>query len=194
MSLFHVVVEDDEVASKLMRELQRRKAGRVTFKPLNRCRAREKANERGAAERGGEVFDKKNHDNAALMIDQIKFQERFRPAMKGVFGRTLVCANEEVASALGRRYDCDAVAVDGTLVERRGAMKGGYYDPKKSRMKAAHDAHAAKALLETIEARGKQPKDTPHPLSPALACLPSLPAAATQPLPPRSRSKWRGRG
>ena len=37
-SLFHVVVDTDETAAFLMKELERRKAGRLTFLPLNRLR------------------------------------------------------------------------------------------------------------------------------------------------------------
>jgi structural maintenance of chromosome 3 (chondroitin sulfate proteoglycan 6) len=35
-SLFHVVVDDDKIAARLMKELERQRAGRLTFLPLNR--------------------------------------------------------------------------------------------------------------------------------------------------------------
>ena len=37
-ALFHVVVDTDQTAAFLMKELERRKAGRLTFLPLNRLR------------------------------------------------------------------------------------------------------------------------------------------------------------
>lgn len=37
-SLFHVIVDTDTTAAYLMKELERRKAGRLTFLPLNRLR------------------------------------------------------------------------------------------------------------------------------------------------------------
>jgi hypothetical protein len=37
-SLFHVIVDTDTTAAYLMKELERRKAGRLTFLPLNRMR------------------------------------------------------------------------------------------------------------------------------------------------------------
>lgn len=37
-SLFHVVVDNDEIASKILAQLNREKAGRVTFMPLNRLK------------------------------------------------------------------------------------------------------------------------------------------------------------
>jgi len=39
-ALFHVVVDTDETASKLLKELNQEKAGRVTFIPLNQLQVR----------------------------------------------------------------------------------------------------------------------------------------------------------
>jgi structural maintenance of chromosome 3 (chondroitin sulfate proteoglycan 6) len=38
-SLFHVVVEDDDISTKIIQLLTREKGGRVTFIPLNRVKA-----------------------------------------------------------------------------------------------------------------------------------------------------------
>ncbi len=40
-SLFHVVVDNDETASRLLEVMNREKSGRVTFMPLNRLHPKE---------------------------------------------------------------------------------------------------------------------------------------------------------
>jgi structural maintenance of chromosome 3 (chondroitin sulfate proteoglycan 6) len=39
--LFHVIVDSDKTAARLMKELERRKSGRLTFLPLNQLRVQE---------------------------------------------------------------------------------------------------------------------------------------------------------
>lgn len=77
--LTQVVVDDDEVATKLVRLLSQTQGGRVTFMPLSKLRA-------------PEVPFPTNYGDAVVpLLNTLSFDDRFRPAMAQVFGRTAVC-------------------------------------------------------------------------------------------------------
>jgi structural maintenance of chromosome 3 (chondroitin sulfate proteoglycan 6) len=69
-SLFHVVVDTDETASTLLEYLNRDRAGRVTFMPLNRLKPRETT-----YPQSGDVVP---------MIKKLRFDERFVKAFMQV--------------------------------------------------------------------------------------------------------------
>lgn len=72
-SLFHVVVDSDATASTVIHELNRRKAGRVTFVPLNRIEPRRP--------------DYPATTDAMPMIKQLQFDPKFEKAFMQVFGQ-----------------------------------------------------------------------------------------------------------
>lgn len=94
-SLFHVVVEDDECASRLIDVLGRERLGRVTFIPLNRLpqrfsRRRDYPVIRGAGEAAGEDDDE---PLAVPLIDMLDIteedvQKRVFPALNQVRNKT----------------------------------------------------------------------------------------------------------
>ena len=124
--LFQVVVDDDQVAAQLVKELQRANAGRVTFMPLNRLRP-------GPDPRYPETED------AIPMLHRLKFDEKFRPAFKQVFRKALIVRSLEVGSRFSKSHDLDCVTIDGDEVNRKGALTGGYLDARRSRLQAQAD-------------------------------------------------------
>ncbi len=66
-SLFHVVVDTDQTASACLQALNREKAGRVTFMPINRLSSTSDA-------RFPEAED------CLPMIDRLQFDAKYRPA------------------------------------------------------------------------------------------------------------------
>ena len=48
------------------------------------------------------------------MINKLRFEEAFRPAMQLVFGKTLVCRNLEVASQFSKSENMDCITLEGT--------------------------------------------------------------------------------
>ena len=72
--LFQLVVDNDDVAARLMKELQKANAGRVTFMPLNRLRP-------GANPAYPDSVD------GIPMMDRLEFDEKFRPAIAQVSPR-----------------------------------------------------------------------------------------------------------
>lgn len=72
--LFHVVVDNDTVATKIVEVLTRDKMGRATFLPLNRINP-------------SDVNYPEHHGSDAVpMLKLLKFSAKFAPAMKQVSG------------------------------------------------------------------------------------------------------------
>lgn len=133
-SLFHVVVDTDETASRLIEEMNREKLGRVTFMPLNRLNPK--------------VTDFHEKTDAMLMLRKLTFDQTHAKAMQQVFGRMIICKNLTIASSyVQSSKDINAITLDGDKVERKGALTGGYNDPKRSRLDAAQEAKRWKEVL-----------------------------------------------
>ena len=49
------------------------------------------------------------------MINKLRFDEAFRPAMQLVFGKTLICRNLEVASQFSKSENLDCITLEGIL-------------------------------------------------------------------------------
>ncbi|CAD6910178.1 unnamed protein product [Tilletia controversa] len=133
-SLFHIVVDTDETASKLLQVMNQERSGRVTFMPLNRLKPKKAA------------FP--DAPDAILMIKKIQFDARFAPAFEQVFGRTLICPNLEIASAYVRSHNINAITLDGDQVDRKGSLTGGYHDPRRSRLDSVKAVTESKAEFE----------------------------------------------
>ncbi|CAK7904448.1 structural maintenance of chromosomes protein 3 [[Candida] anglica] len=124
-SLFHVVVDNDKTASLLMSELVRTKAGRVTFMPLNRLNP------------GGVNYPDSTEHECIPLLKKIKFDDqRVLPALKQVFGRTVMTVNLEKGSELARNFNVNCITLDGDRADSRGVLTGGFRDNKKSRIDA----------------------------------------------------------
>lgn len=120
-SLFHVVVENDEISTKIIRYLSAEKGGRVTFMPLNRVKA-----------------PKTNYPNSpdvVPLLKKLKFSSRFTPAFAQVFGRTVICRDLDVATNVARTAELDCITLEGDQVSKKGGMTGGFYDHRRSKLK-----------------------------------------------------------
>ncbi|PVD29603.1 hypothetical protein C0Q70_08858 [Pomacea canaliculata] len=119
--LFHHIVDTDKTGTQILKEMNRLGlAGEVTFMPLNRLDNRD--------------THYPDTSDAIPMISKLKFDELFAPAMKHVFGKTLIARNMEVATQIARTQNLDCITLDGDQVSRRGALTGGYYDTRRSRL------------------------------------------------------------
>ena len=49
------------------------------------------------------------------MINKLRFDETFRPAMQLVFGKTLICRNLEVASQFSKSENLDCITLEGIV-------------------------------------------------------------------------------
>ncbi|KAI9669589.1 MAG: Structural maintenance of chromosomes protein 3 [Caeruleum heppii] len=127
-SLFHYVVDNDETATKVLEVLQREKAGRVTFMPLNRLHPR--------------PINLPKTGDAIPMIEKIQYDPMYEKAFQQVFGKSIVCPNIDIAAQYARSHGVNAITPEGDQSDKRGAFTGGYYDPRRSRLEAVK--HVAK--------------------------------------------------
>ncbi|CBY19836.1 unnamed protein product [Oikopleura dioica] len=124
--LFNHIVTDASIGTAYLDEMNRMKlSGEVTFLPLDRL-----------------VASKENYPtdtkDALPLIDKLRFGDRYKIAMRYVFGKTLICRNIEVASKYARNKGFDCITLDGDQVSRRGALTGGYIDTSRSRLELHH--------------------------------------------------------
>ncbi|EON65649.1 chromosome segregation protein sudA [Coniosporium apollinis CBS 100218] len=121
-SLFHYVVDSDETATKVLEILQREKAGRVTFMPLNRLRPK--------------PVNIPKASDALHMITKLTYDPTYEKAYQHVFGKTIICPNLQVAAQYARSHAVSAITPEGDRADRKGALTGGFHDPRQSRIDA----------------------------------------------------------
>ncbi|XP_049343157.1 structural maintenance of chromosomes protein 3 [Solanum verrucosum] len=120
-SLFHVVVDNDETSTKIIRHLNAQKGGRVTFIPLNRV--------------------KKPHVNypqgsdVIPLLKKLRFSDSYCRAFEQVFARTVICRNLDVATRVARTDGLDCITLEGDQVSKKGGMTGGFYDHRRSKLR-----------------------------------------------------------
>ncbi|EIW66746.1 hypothetical protein TREMEDRAFT_70024 [Tremella mesenterica DSM 1558] len=133
-SLFHVVVDNDDTASKILDVMNKEKSGRVTFMPLNRLKS--------------VAVNYPKANDALPMIQKLKFDRAYIMAFEQVFGRTIICEDLATAAQYTRSHGLNAVTVEGDRVDRKGSLTGGYHDVRRSRLDAVK---AVKKWRETYE-------------------------------------------
>lgn len=137
--LFHVVVRDDAVAARVIAHYRMHKSGRVTLLPLAQLRET--------------VAEPQYPDDSRCfpLLRCVEFDEALRPVMVSLFGGTLLCPDLEAATEAARLYHMDCVTIAGEKVAKRGAMRGGYFDSRSSRLRLWRSVTAKEE-----EARAKQ--------------------------------------
>jgi structural maintenance of chromosome 3 (chondroitin sulfate proteoglycan 6) len=142
-ALFHVIVDTDETAALLMKELEKRKAGRLTFLPLNRIR-------------NPDITYPDSNDVRPLMEVALDYDADFEEAIKQVFGKKLLARDLETAAIFSKECQLDAITTEGDQVNRRGGFEGGYHDERTSKigaiMKIRESTKKIKELQESEEA------------------------------------------
>ena len=92
--LLQMVVDTDETATALLRELQRENVGRVTFMPLNRIRP-------------GPDPPSPDASEAVPLMRYLNFAPKFKPAISEIFRKAMLVKNLEVGTrftALGHTW------------------------------------------------------------------------------------------
>ena len=117
-----LVVGSDEVAKSAIEFLRNNRLGFATFLPLNKINSR-------PAEQG---IDKilSMPGVIGLAADIVKHEDKFANIFSFVFGQTVVVENLSVAQKIGIGR-ARMVTLAGDLVEKSGAMKGGFKQIKK---------------------------------------------------------------
>ncbi|MCE3049382.1 Structural maintenance of chromosomes protein 3 [Datura stramonium] len=120
-SLFHVVVDNDETSTKIIRHLNAQKGGRVTFIPLNRVKTPHVNYPQGS--------------DVISLLKKLRFSDSYRKAFEQVFARTVICRNLDVATRVARTDGLDCITLEGDQVSKKGGMTGGFYDHRRSKLR-----------------------------------------------------------
>ena len=144
-SLFHLVVDTDTTATKIVEMLQRDKAGRVTFMPLNRLHPKL-----------GQFPE--NQNSGIPMLRNIRYDSAYKKAFEQVFGKTILCPDLNTAAQLARSHGLSAITLEGDRGDKRGALTGGYYDPRRSRLEAVASAKKWRDTFDSQKAELHQIK------------------------------------
>ncbi len=142
-ALQYIVVENEDDAVRAINYLKQIKGGRATFLPLNRIKRN---------------FGKLELDASILgypgvvdyAVNLVKCEKRFIPVFNYVFRDTLVVDRIETARTLMDRFRGRMVTLDGDLVERSGAMSGGYHERRKGFLLSKDLVEREKRILEEI--------------------------------------------
>ncbi|KAF9113570.1 Structural maintenance of chromosomes protein 3 [Mortierella sp. AM989] len=140
-SLFHVVVDTEDTATRVLEALNKEKAGRVTFMPLNRLNTKPS------------TYPEAN--DAIPMIKKLTFDPKFTKAFEQVFGRALICRTLEIAATYSRSYNLNGITLDGDRVDRKGALTGGYQDTRNSRLSSIKNIKTYNAKYQAATERSQ---------------------------------------
>ncbi|MEN9877446.1 MAG: hypothetical protein RLZZ158_485 [Cyanobacteriota bacterium] len=146
--LSQVVVEDDGIAARAIALLKSRRAGRLTFLPLNKIRGGGGGSGNSALERGGAAG--RQGGCVGRAVELLRFESVYTEVFRHVFGDTLVYVDLETARReLGR---CRIVTLEGELLERSGAMTGGSLQQRADRLSfgRAHEGDEAEPLRRRL--------------------------------------------
>ncbi|ODV92163.1 hypothetical protein CANCADRAFT_42779 [Tortispora caseinolytica NRRL Y-17796] len=138
-SLFYVVVETEETASKLIKLVGEKANGRATFIPLNRIQVPETS-----------VVQT---DDTISLIERIKYDQSIEAAVKFIFGSIAVCPNIEAASRIAKTQGVTAITIQGERSDKSGALYGGYVDRGRSRLDVAQNY---RKLVEKVSANERK--------------------------------------
>lgn len=128
----------------------REKTGRVTFMPLNRLHPKNPPTP--------------NAQDAIPLIDKLRFDPMHAKAFQQVFGKTCVCRDLTIAAAYVKSHGINTITLDGDKVDRKGALTGGYYDVRRSRLEAINSVMSWKSKFTADEKRLREVTTTIHQL------------------------------
>ncbi|TGJ78932.1 hypothetical protein E0Z10_g9832 [Xylaria hypoxylon] len=136
-SLFHYVVDNDDTATFLVKTLQKQSGGRITFMPLSRLQPRPPK--------------LPNAQDAIPLLNKIKYNSEYEKAFRQVFGATIVCRDLTIGSQYAKSHGVNVVTLDGDTTNKRGAMTGGYIDPRSSRLDALHSLQESREKYDRLQ-------------------------------------------
>jgi len=124
--LAQVVVDDDRIAARAIELLKQKRAGRLTFLPLNRIRGGSGGGGSSAALQRASGGAGSGSGAAGLIgraVDLVHHEPVYAEVFRYVFGDTLVF--DTLANARHELGRSRAVTLEGELLEKTGAMTGG---------------------------------------------------------------------
>lgn len=123
LRLFHIAVRDDEVGAQIVEYCKAQRLGRITVLPVEQMRETVREPE---VPKDSRCFP---------LLRCIEFDASLRPVMLSVFGSTMLCNDLETATEVAELYHVNCVTLAGEKVGKRGAIRGGYFDNRVSRLR-----------------------------------------------------------
>ena len=130
--LGQVVVDHDGIAARAIELLKSRRAGRLTFLPLNRIRG---GGSSPGSSSGAAALQRASGEATGLVgraVDLVRHEPVYAEVFRYVFGDTLVF--RDLATARRELGRCRAVTLEGELLEKSGAMTGGSLQPRAGQL------------------------------------------------------------
>lgn len=138
-SLFHVICDNDDTASKAIDLLNKEKGGRLTFISLNRVQSRQVQVPQTA--------------DAQPLLPKLRYDQAYEKAMKNIFAKVVVCPELSICHSLAKTHDVLALTPDGDRAHKKGGYHGGYYDPSKCKLDAHRKVLALREQRDQLRER-----------------------------------------
>ncbi|MBI4177341.1 MAG: chromosome segregation protein SMC [Candidatus Aenigmarchaeota archaeon] len=135
-----LIVNDENTAIECVNFLKSNKIGRATFLPLSKIQ-----------ERLQSLPHSETSKSVGWANELIEYDRKYEAAFKFVFGSTLVVKDIETARSIGMGKT-RMVTLDGDLVERSGAIIGGFYRKKQKAVFDSKDIEEYKSTMEALRA------------------------------------------
>lgn len=114
-----IIINNEGDARQAIAYLQKQKAGRTTFLPLDRIQPRHPSNVELAAVKEEGII--------GFAHELLTYDERYAAVFSSLLGKTIVASSVDMAAKVARKYGqrLRMVCLDGTLFHPGGAMTGG---------------------------------------------------------------------
>ncbi len=147
-----IVVDDDQIAAHSISLLKRRKAGRLTFLPLNKFK---KNSSYRTHKHLIDPLERKINGLIGKAVNLINFEPIYEGIFDYVFGETLVF--DDLNNARNYLGTYRSVTLGGELLEKSGAMTGGGMIGRSGHLSfgSAHDADEIEPLRLRLEELGE---------------------------------------
>ena len=111
MRLFHIAVRDDAVGAQIVEYCKEKRLGRITVLPVEQMRQ-------------------------TMREPEFPKDSRCFPLLRCIeFEESMLCNDLESATEIAELYHVNCVTLSGEKVGKRGAIRGGYFDNRVSRLR-----------------------------------------------------------
>ncbi|KAF1961017.1 RecF/RecN/SMC protein [Byssothecium circinans] len=141
-ALFHVVVDNDSTAEKVITLLSKEKGGRLTCIPLSRVRPKQ-----------GNV---PHTADAQPLLPKLRYAQEYAKAFGQIFGNVVVCPELSICQSLVRSHDVIALTPDGDRAQKKGGYHGGYFDPRNSKLDSHHKVADLREQVEELRTKQRE--------------------------------------
>ena len=141
----HVVVSAEEDAKQAIQQLKLRDVGRATFLPISAMESRT-LQEKGVEDCRGFV---------GIASALVRCEDRYRPVVENLLGRTVITENLDDAIAMARRFKnrFKIVTLDGQVMNAGGSMTGGSVSKSAGVLSRANEISRLEAQIAKLSAQ-----------------------------------------